>query len=44
LDDAGNPRFTVDFRSVYATILTKWLGGDPRQILGADFENVGFLG
>jgi uncharacterized protein (DUF1501 family) len=44
LDDAGNPKFTVDFRSVYATILTKWLGGDPRQILGADFENVGFLG
>jgi len=44
LDDAGNPKFKVDFRSVYATILNKWLGGDPRQVLGGDFENVGFLG
>jgi uncharacterized protein (DUF1501 family) len=44
LDDAGNPKFTVDFRSVYATILNKWLGGDAGQVLGTDFGNVGFLG
>jgi len=44
LDDAGNPKFTVDFRSVYATILNKWLGGDAGQVLGSDFEDVGFLG
>jgi uncharacterized protein (DUF1501 family) len=44
LDDAGNPKFTVDFRSVYATILNKWLAGDPVQVLGSDFGNVGFLG
>jgi len=43
LDDAGNPKFTVDFRSVYATILNKWLGGDAGQVLGSDFEDVGFL-
>ncbi|MGH9826571.1 MAG: DUF1501 domain-containing protein, partial [Blastocatellia bacterium] len=44
LDDAGNPMFQVDFRSVYATILNKWLGGDATQVLGSDFGNVGFFG
>jgi uncharacterized protein (DUF1501 family) len=44
LDDAENMKFAVDFRSVYATILNKWLLGDARQVLGRDFENVGFLG
>jgi len=44
LDDAGNPKFTVDFRSVYATILNKWLAGDATQVLGGNFEDVGFLG
>ncbi len=44
LDAGGNPRFKVDFRSVYATILTKWLNTDARAILGATYENVGFLG
>ena len=44
LDDAGNPKFAVDFRSVYATILNKWLAGDAVQVLGSDFGNVGFLG
>ena len=43
LDDADNMRFTVDYRSVYATILNKWLAGDARQVLGRDFEDVGFL-
>ena len=44
LDLAGNPKFTVDFRAVYATILSKWLGTDARAVLGAPFEDVGFLG
>jgi uncharacterized protein (DUF1501 family) len=44
LDDAENMKFAIDFRSVYATILNKWLLGDARQVLGRDFENVGFLG
>ena len=33
----------VDFRSVYATILDKWLGADSKSILGASYENLGFL-
>lgn len=44
LDPAGNMKFTVDFRSVYATILDRWLGVDSRSVLGGTFENVGFLG
>ena len=44
LDPAGNMKFTVDFRLVYATILDRWLGVDSRTILGGQFENVGFLG
>jgi uncharacterized protein (DUF1501 family) len=44
LDGAGNLRFRVDFRAVYATILDKWLGVDSRSVLGGSFENVGFLG
>jgi uncharacterized protein (DUF1501 family) len=44
LDSAGNMKVKVDFRSVYATILDKWLGADSQSILGAKYENVGFLG
>jgi uncharacterized protein (DUF1501 family) len=44
LDNARNLKFKVDFRSVYATILDRWLGADSQSILGARFENVGFLG
>jgi uncharacterized protein (DUF1501 family) len=44
LDSAGNMKFSVDFRAVYATILDKWLGADSKSILGGSFENVGFLG
>ena len=43
LDGAGNPRFNVDFREVYATILDRWLGVDSRSVLGATYQNVGFL-
>jgi uncharacterized protein (DUF1501 family) len=34
LDDSGDPRFTTDFRDVYATLLRRWLAIDPEPILG----------
>lgn len=34
LDETGDPRFAIDFRDVYATVLRKWLGVDPEPILG----------
>jgi uncharacterized protein (DUF1501 family) len=43
LDPAGNTRFTVDFREVYATILERWLGADSKAVLGAQYPNGGFL-
>jgi len=44
LDAAGNVKFKVDFREVYATVLDRWLGTDSRAVLGAQYLNVGFLG
>lgn len=44
LDPAGNVKFKVDFREVYATILDRWLGADSKAVLGAQYPNVGFLG
>lgn len=43
LDPAGNPAFEVDFRAVYSTILDRWLGANPVDVLGAKYENIGFL-
>jgi uncharacterized protein (DUF1501 family) len=43
LDVAGNVRFKVDFREVYATILDQWLETDSRSVLGAEFPQVGFI-
>jgi len=39
----GDLRHGIDFRSVYATILERWLGADPQKVLGAPFARVGFL-
>ncbi len=36
-------KHNTDFRSVYATVLDKWLGAEPAKILGADFERLTFL-
>lgn len=33
LDNNGDVRFSIDFRSVYATILQKWLGVDYREVI-----------
>ncbi len=41
--DNGNLRFTVDFRSVYTTILEKWLNAPAEPILGGSFEKLPFL-
>jgi uncharacterized protein (DUF1501 family) len=32
--ELGDPRFKVDFRDVYATVLGRWLRVDPEPILG----------
>lgn len=41
--DRGDPRFTTDFRGVFATLLQGVLGADPKAVLGAAFAPVAFL-
>jgi uncharacterized protein (DUF1501 family) len=41
--DNGDLKYTVDFRSVYATLLQNWLGAEPAAILGQPFPVVDFV-
>jgi uncharacterized protein (DUF1501 family) len=44
LSAEGDMRFTTDFRSVYATVLDRWLAEiESARILGANFPHMGFL-
>lgn len=43
VDEIGNLNYEIDFRSVYASVLEKWLCVDPLQvdsILGASFDRL----
>ncbi len=42
--DKGDLKFTVDFRSVYATVIENWLKGNAKPVVRGDFEKLGFLG
>ncbi len=35
--DAGDLKFTTDFRSVYATAIERWFGADSSKVLGAKY-------
>lgn len=39
----GDLEFTVDFKSVYATLLHNWLGADDEKILGKKYEIMNFV-
>ncbi len=41
--DAGDLRYKVDFKNVYATVLHNWLKTDDKKILGADYNKLGFI-
>lgn len=43
LDDNGDLKFEVDFRTIYATILNKWLNVDDEKILNHSFEQLSFI-
>lgn len=42
LDD-GDLRTRIDFRSIYATVIRDWLGGDDEEVLGGRYERLGFV-
>jgi uncharacterized protein (DUF1501 family) len=39
----GDPRYAIDFRRVYATILDQWLGCPSQNILGARLDSIPIL-
>ncbi len=43
LDSNGDLKYTIDFRSVYATILDKWLEVDDKTILNRSFDKLKFI-
>lgn len=43
LDD-GDLKHTVDFRSIYGEVLTKWFAVDQTKVLGREFKPAGVLG
>jgi uncharacterized protein (DUF1501 family) len=43
LDNFGNLKYTTDFRSIYATMLDRWLGASSKDILGGSFGAQNFL-
>ncbi len=40
LDEAGDLKFAIDYRSVYATLLEEWLQIPSEPILGKAFEKL----
>lgn len=38
--DQGDLKYQIDFRSVYATVLKRWLNANDANILGAQFNYV----
>jgi len=43
LDTNGNLKYSVDFRTVYATVLDRWLGASSHDVLGGTFGSQNFL-
>ena len=41
--DEGDMQFNTDFRSVYSTILEKWMGLDAKPIVNGEFEQLAFV-
>lgn len=43
LDSNGDLKYTIDFRSIYATILNKWMQVDDQLILNDSYKKLSFL-
>lgn len=43
LDDNGDLKYTIDFRSIYATVLNKWLEVKDESILNKNFSKLDFI-
>lgn len=43
LDSNGDLKYSIDFRSVYATLLEHWLDANHSNILGQSFKTLNFI-
>lgn len=43
LDENGDLKFEIDFRSIYASILKDWLGAEDRDILPGEFKKLNLV-
>jgi uncharacterized protein (DUF1501 family) len=43
LDDNGDLKYEIDFRTIYATILSEWLKADDTAILNNSFDKLNFI-
>ena len=43
LDDNGDLKFEIDFRTIYATVLNKWLEVNDKKVLNNSFERLNFI-
>ncbi len=41
--DNGDLKYAIDFRSVYSTVLAKWLGRDPSDVIAGSFPQLAFV-
>jgi uncharacterized protein (DUF1501 family) len=41
--DRGDLKFSTDFRAVYATVIEKWLGRNPADVLGSAYPALAFV-
>ncbi|MFT5242453.1 MAG: hypothetical protein ACJA1H_000513 [Glaciecola sp.] len=43
LDDNGDLKYNIDFRSIYATVLSNWFGAEDERILNKSFVKLDFV-
>nr|WP_321221499.1 DUF1501 domain-containing protein [uncultured Psychroserpens sp.] len=43
LDDNGDLKYTIDFRSIYATILSNWLEVEDKRVLNKSYNKLDFI-
>ena len=43
LDDIGDIKYEIDFRSIYSSILTQWMEVDDSLVLNSSFDRLNFI-
>ena len=43
LDTNGDLKYEIDFRAIYATILSQWLNADDTSVLNNSFDKLNFI-